>query len=158
MKILFVCTGNSCRSAMARGYLEKRLKDLGKTGIEAFSAGVAPLVGMCATEEARQVIMEEGGDISGHYARKITELSIREADLIFVMERAHRQYILGKDSKAANKTYLLKDFQKIGNFELSDDPDIKDPIGKDINFYKEAFSTEKALGKVTVRKEGCVLM
>ena len=128
---------------MAKGYLEKRLKDLGKSDIEALSAGIAPLDGMRATEEARQIIIEEGGDISGHYAKKIIESGIREADLIFVMERVHRQYVLGKSPKAVNKTYLLKDFQKIGNFSLSNAPDIRDPIGKDINFYKEVFSTIK---------------
>ena len=139
MKILFVCTGNSCRSAMAKGYLEKRLKELGKAGIEVFSAGISPMPGMQATEKARQIVVEEGGDISKHYARRITELQIREADLIFVMEDFHKQYILNKDLEAAKKTYLLKDFKKIGDFGVSDNPDIKDPIGKDINFYREVF-------------------
>ena len=143
MKILFVCTGNSCRSIMAKGYLEKRLKELGKAGIEVSSAGVAPLTGMRATEEAKQVIIEEGGDISDHYAREITELDMREADLIFVMENGHKQYIAGKYPAVVKKTYLLKNFKKLGNFEVSNDPDIRDPIGKDINFYKEVFSIIK---------------
>ena len=128
---------------MAKGYLERRLKELGKAGIEVSSAGVAPLANMRATEEARQIIIEEGGDISDHYARKITELNIREADLIFVMERGHKEYIAGKDPEAVKKTYLLKDFQKLGNFELTDDPDIGDPIGKDISFYRKVFSIIK---------------
>lgn len=153
MKILFVCTGNSCRSAMAKGYLEKRLKDLGRTGIEVSSAGIAPVPGMRATEEAKQVIIDEGGDISDHLARRITDLQIEEADLIFAMERRHKEYIVGRRPEAANKTYLLKEFREMGNFELSEDPDVRDPIGKNIDFYKEVFaaikeSVERILNKI----------
>jgi len=139
MKILFVCTGNSCRSAMAEGYLEKRLKELGKSGVEVTSAGIAPVPGMKATEEAKQIVIDEGGSVSDHVARRITDLAIREADLIFVMENLHKQCILGMDPKAAKKTYLLKDFKKLGNFEASEDPNIRDPIGQNIDFYREVF-------------------
>ena len=128
---------------MAKGYLEKRLKELGRTGIEVSSAGVAPVPGMQATEEAKQIIIEEGGDISGHCAKKLTELVVREADLIFVMEEGHRQYIVGQHPGAAEKTYLLKDFKKLGNLSVSEDPNIRDPIGKNIDFYRDVFSIIK---------------
>ncbi len=128
---------------MAKGYLEKRLKELKKTGIEVSSAGIAPVPGMRATEEAKQIIIEEGGDISEHVARNVTELEIRQVDVIFVMENRHKEYIIGRYPEAATKVYLLKDFERLGNLKTSDDPDIRDPIGKDINFYKEAFSIIK---------------
>lgn len=143
MKILFVCTGNSCRSAMAKGYLEKRLKELGKEGIEVSSAGLIPLVGMEATEEAKQVAKEDGVDLSGHHTRMLSERDIKEADLIFVMENLQMEYIVSKYPRAEKKTYLLKDFKKIGNFEISEDPDIKDPITKDVDFYRKIFSIIK---------------
>ena len=143
MKILFVCTGNSCRSVMAKGYFEKKMEELGKTGIEALSAGIAPLAGMKATKEAIQVLSEEGVDVSNHCARNITGLAIREADLIFVMENIHKKYIVDMYPNAEKKTYLMKDFKKVGNFEVSDNPNIPDPIGKDISFYKEIFSVIK---------------
>ncbi len=128
---------------MAEAYLEKRLKELGKKGISVSSAGISPYPGMSATEEAKKVMKEEGADLSGHIARKLTDLAIREADLIFVMEEIQKRYILGIDPSAEEKTYLLKDFRKIGDFATSNEPDIKDPIGKDIHFYKKTFAIIK---------------
>ena len=128
---------------MAKGYLEKRLKDLGRKDIEVSSAGIISLPGARATEETEQIIKEAGGDISNHVARKITELEVKEADLIFVMEGRHKKYILDYFPGAEKKVYFLKCFKEIGNFEIPDDCEIKDPIGKDINFYKEVFSAIK---------------
>jgi len=128
---------------MAEGYLEKRLKELGKTGIALSSAGIAPFPGMPATKEAKQLVREEGGDISEHRARNITGTDVRASDLIFVMEYRHKQYIVDKYPEAAGKTYFIKDFKKLGSFETSDNPNIPDPIGRDINVYKEVFSIIK---------------
>ncbi len=143
MKILFVCTGNSCRSIMAKGYLEKRLKELGKEEITVSSAGVVALPCMPATKEAKQVVEEAGGDISDHRARRLSDVDVKGADLIFVMEDLHREHILSKYPRAVNKTYLLKDFKKLGNFDFSEDSDIADPIAKDIDFYRKIFSIIK---------------
>ena len=143
MKILFVCTGNSCRSAMAEAYLKKRLNDLGKKEISISSAGISPYAGMGATEEAKEVVEKEGADLSGHLARKLTFLAMREADLIFVMEDIQKRYVLEMDPAAAKKTYFLKDFKRIGDFTISDDPGIPDPIGKDIHFYEKTFAVIK---------------
>lgn len=143
MKILFVCTGNSCRSAMAEGYLKKRLKELGRDDIEVSSAGLMLLVGLEATEEAKQVAKEDGADLSGHRTRVLTGAEIEEADLIFVMEERHKEYIVKKCPKAAKKTYLLKDFNKLGDFKTSDDPNTPDPIMKNIDFYRNTYSIIK---------------
>jgi protein-tyrosine phosphatase len=128
---------------MAEAYLRKRLKDLNKKDITVVSAGIAPYPGMAATEETKEVIKKEGVDLSEHVARKLTALEIREADLIFVMEELQRRHILEIDATAAKKTYFLKDFKKIGDFTASEDPDIPDPIGKNVDFYKKTFAVIK---------------
>ena len=143
MKILFACTGNSCRSPMAKGYLEKRLKEAGKVGIEVSCAGIAQIIGGKATEYAKEVMKEEGVDISGHRARVVTDADVQESNLIFVMELRHRLYLIAKYPKASDKIYLLKEFKRKGNFEVSNEPDIADPIGRDLDFYKKVFSVIK---------------
>lgn len=128
---------------MATAYLEKRLKESGKRGIEVSSAGLLLLAGMEATEETKKLLREEGMDLSGHRTRVLTEEDVRAADLIFVMERRHEEYILSKYPYAAKKVYLLKDFKKPGDYDTSENPDIADPIAKDGDFYKATFSIIK---------------
>lgn len=144
MKILFICTGNSCRSPMAKAYFEKRLKELGRKDVEVSCAGTAYfLTGGQATDYAKEVMKEEGVDISGHQSRAITDADLENSDVIFVMENRQRLYLIAKSPKAANKIYLLKEFKKIGDLEISREPDIPDPIGQDLDFYKKVFSIIK---------------
>jgi protein arginine phosphatase len=142
-KILFICTGNSCRSAMAQAYMEKRLKELKRKDVTVSSAGIFPHPGMLATAETQQILAEEGIDILGHAAKKVTDSEIREADMIFAMEDIHKRYLISRDPQAEKKTYLLKDFKKIGDFSESDSPNIDDPIGKSIDFYRKTFAVIK---------------
>ncbi|MFH1406525.1 MAG: hypothetical protein ABIH01_00760, partial [Candidatus Omnitrophota bacterium] len=107
------------------------------------SAGLMLLIGLEATEEAKQVAKEDGADLSEHRTRVLTEAEILAADLIFVMERRHKDYIVKKCPKAARKTYLLKDFKKLGDFTTSDDPNVPDPIMKNMDFYRNTYSLIK---------------
>jgi protein-tyrosine phosphatase len=124
---------------MAEGYLKKRLKDLGREDIEVTSAGLLSLAGRKPTEQAKLLVQEAGGDISEHLAKKISEADVNEADLIFVMEKKHKQYILGKYPYASKKIYLLKEFKRMPGINLANNADIMDPIGKDMDFYREVF-------------------
>jgi len=144
MRILFVCTGNSCRSVMAERYLQKRLKESGRKDVEVLSAGTSPFAGMRATEGALKVLAEEGADASDYYAKRLTRPDVTQADLIFIMERRHKRHVEQIDASASGKTYFLKDFKKLGDFRISGEPDIADPVGRDIEFYRKVFSVIKS--------------
>ena len=133
--------------------MKKRLKDLGREDIEVTSAGMISLVGRKPTEEAIELIQEIGGDISNHYARKVSETDINEADFIFVMEKKHKKYISERYPYASKKVYLLKDFKRMPGIDFSNNVDIMDPISKDKDFYREVFfiikeSVERVLNHI----------
>lgn len=144
MKILFVCTGNSCRSPMAEGYLRKRLEDAGRPDIEVSSAGTLPASGMAATREAIAVTAEAGVDISGHRSRMLTRADVDDADLILVMQQFHRDDVLSMAPEAEDKVYLLNAFGSAAGRDPAEEPDIPDPIGKPVEFYRETFKAIKS--------------
>lgn len=140
--VLFVCTGNTCRSAMAEGMLKKMLEERtkGNSKIEVISAGISALPGISPTFEAISVMFEQGIDISQHYAQELQEELIKKADLILVMTNEHKEYIHKEFPFAQNKTFLLKKFTINNKSESNQNNDrnyeIIDPIGRKIEFYR----------------------
>lgn len=140
-KILLVCTGNSCRSVMAEGFLKKMLEDNG--GYEIKSAGIAAMWGMGPTSEAVQVMSSEGIDISAHKTTPISVEMIQSADLILVMENIHKQSILRYSPEVKDKVYLLSEFGRMEGEDKLVDPNIPDPIGRPLDFYHKVFGIIK---------------
>jgi len=140
--VLFVCTGNTCRSAMAEGMFKKMLEERtkGNSKIEVISAGIFALPGISPTFEAISVMFEQGIDISQHYAQELQEELIKKADLILVMTNEHKEYIHKEFPFAQNKTFLLKKFTINNKSESNQNNDrnyeIIDPIGRKIEFYR----------------------
>jgi protein-tyrosine-phosphatase len=133
--ILFVCTGNSCRSPMAEGILRRILKEKGFKQIFVKSAGTLAPVGLKPTDYALITTTERGIDISQHVSQVLTEQMVDESDLVLVMEYSHLKFIQGLAPRSKKKVLLLKEFGK-----NSRKGEIADPIGFDLEFYRKCFN------------------
>jgi len=137
--ILFACTGNSCRSVMAKALLDKKLKEKGRSDVEVLSAGIISLGGVGATGETKELLKEEGIDVSGHASQKVSKEMVKKSDIILVMDKSQEERILQLAPEIKNRVFLLKEFAKIDDADL----DITDPIGKSLDFYRQIFEVIK---------------
>jgi tRNA threonylcarbamoyl adenosine modification protein (Sua5/YciO/YrdC/YwlC family) len=137
--VLFVCTGNSCRSVMAKAFLGKRINEENRDDIEILSAGILGIPNLGASPLTKQVLEREGINVEGHESAKVSSLMIKKSDIILVMEKMHEQRILEIVPQAKPRLFLLKEFAKIEDSSL----DIEDPIGRPIEFHEYIFSTIK---------------
>lgn len=102
-RVLFVCTGNICRSPMAEGML----RALVGSRVEVGSAGTAALLGHPADDQAREVLAERGIDIAAHRARFATPELLRGSDLVLAMQRHHLAELFEIDPTARGKSFLV---------------------------------------------------
>ncbi|MDO8661915.1 MAG: L-threonylcarbamoyladenylate synthase [Candidatus Omnitrophota bacterium] len=144
--ILFVCTGNTCRSVIAETLFKKMMRDNQRFDVEVFSAGVMTLSGIGASQSTKDILAREGINASGHVAREVTREMLQKSDLILVMERLHEEAVLKLAPEVKNRVFLLKEFARIDENNL----DIVDPMGKSMDFYEKTFaSIKEALERVS---------
>lgn len=124
INILFVCTGNTCRSPMAEYLAKKRASETG-IPISVSSAGLTALKGDPASDEALKVMSEIGIDISPHRATPFSPEIASKADFIFAMTQRHLDMILLFFPSVAGKARLLGK------------EDITDPYGRDADVYRK---------------------
>lgn len=145
MKIMFICTGNICRSAMADWLLKKKLEELEIKNIEVYSSGTNAFTGDRPTEEAIEVMKEYEVDLRKHKATNMIESKIKEMDLILCATDIHKMQVVGRYPQLKDKTYTIKEYVNY-NEEGKDLINIKDPWGYDIVTYRYCASEiEKCL-------------
>jgi protein-tyrosine-phosphatase len=116
MNLLFVCTGNTCRSAMAEPLMRRRLEAAGLgEKVEVRSAGVAAMPGSPASKGAVSVLNAKGLDGNAHMATLLDRELVGWADLILTMGQSHKRAILERYIEALDKTFTLKEY-------VDDDP------------------------------------
>ena len=141
--ILFVCTGNTCRSSMAEALFKEMLAERNRDDWKVISAGVSAFEGNSAHENAILALEEQGIEtIKDHQAQRLNQELITQADLILTMTRRHKSLIFAEYPEAEVKTFTLKEYsnfteQKSEQLnEASNDLDILDPFGQALKKYK----------------------
>ena len=137
-RILFVCTGNSCRSVMAAGLMQHALTRARIDTISVESAGVFAIGGMLPTRETQRLLKDIGVDCAAHRARGLTTELIEASDLIFVMESFQAEEVFRRVPVARGKTHLLKAYNRAPG-DVVNNPTIPDPIGKPLEVYEVCF-------------------
>ena len=156
IRILFLCTGNTCRSPMAEGFCRKivseklncRVDELDEMSYKIASAGVMAVGSIGVSPEAVQACKEEGVEIGGHWSRALDCDEAGTCDYIFALAERHRKWLGESCPEAACKCVLL---DSAG--------DISDPIGAPIEVYRECAkriekAVEKRIGEIWYENSG----
>jgi protein-tyrosine-phosphatase len=129
MNLLFVCSGNTCRSPMAEALALKIARHRGIEDLNVSSAGTNAWDNVPATDEALLVGMERDMDLTGHRARKLTPAIVSEADLIFVMTPGHVEQV--KQLGGRGKVHVIDEYAS-GTANKG----VVDPYGGDLEAYR----------------------
>ena len=147
MKILFVCSGNTCRSPMAEALIKKEAARRGMTGHSFQSAGISITPGSRASKYTVETMAARGLDIDHRPARQVDAQMVVEADLVLAMTKAQQRALSGELPHYTAKIHAIGEFARM-------DGDVEDPFYGDAEDYERvAVLLEELVGRVLDRLE-----
>jgi protein-tyrosine-phosphatase len=151
MHVLFVCTGNTCRSPMAEAMMQEALVSRGVDQVTVSSAGTGAWDGAPVSEGAYLVGLEHGLDLSTHRAQLLTRELVKSADLILTMSGHHRARVA--ELGGEDKVHVLGEYA--GRDESR--AEVSDPFGSDLASYRQTYEElQELIGGVVSRVAGTV--
>lgn len=127
MRVLLVCSGNTCRSPMAGALLQHLWN--GDEALEVLTAGTATVQGLPATSHAVTTMQEHGLDLTGHRSQPVTPSLLKSVDLVLAMTAGHREALRAQFPAHAQKVYTLAEYAGSAS-------DVRDPYGGPLDEYR----------------------
>ncbi|MBN1542337.1 low molecular weight protein arginine phosphatase [candidate division KSB1 bacterium] len=135
-QIVFVCSGNICRSPMAEALLKHLWPADCRENVHICSAGTLGIFSVPADSHAVTTLAEWGLDLSRHRSQGLRDSLVNTSDLFLVMEAEHREWMEQVFPDSAGKVHLLCEYARDGAI-AEDDRDIPDPVGLDLDVFRK---------------------